>query len=86
MDTSLLSEKKLSPAEVVEHVRPFAQHISKNGGVLTINWHDRSFSSQRPWHQHYKQLVSDLLEKNFVPMTAIEAITAWTQECTYGSL
>ncbi len=75
MDTALFLGGSLSPEEVIERVRPFAQHISENGGVLTINWHERSFSSERPWARHYTELVKDLLSKGFTPLSALDVVT-----------
>lgn len=76
MDAALIKDKnkELTPEEVVERISPIAQHISKHGGALTINWHVRSFSLERPWVEHYKQLVSFLLDSGFSAVTASEAI------------
>jgi hypothetical protein len=86
MDIALFSKEKVSPNQVVERVLPYAEHISKHGGVLTINWHDRAFS--QVWHrgEHYKYLLLCLLEKNFIPFTAMEAIRCWAKEQKLNNL
>ncbi len=46
------------------------------GGVLTINWHDRSIAPDRLWDQPYIELLDDLKSKGAWFATASQAV-AW---------
>ena len=62
MDTALFypSYLDLSPLEASKKVTPLTEHARRTGGVLTVNWHDRSIAPERLWGDFYKKLVVDL--------------------------
>ena len=62
MDTALFYPKylNLSPRAAKDKIRPLIEHAGKAGGVLTINWHDRSIAPERLWGDFYEDLITDL--------------------------
>jgi len=74
MDNALLKEKDLSPEEVTEQVIPIAEQISKYGGILTLNWHLRSFGYKKGWAKNYEELVRYLQILGFKCMQPIDII------------
>lgn len=58
----------LSEASALELCAAFMQHALKQGGVLTILWHDRSFGPERFWGEFYIGLIAML--KQFEPWFA----------------
>ena len=59
MDTALFSpgRMKLSPIEAWEKLVPILENTERNGGVITINWHDRSIAPERLWGNFYIRLL-----------------------------
>jgi hypothetical protein len=77
MDTALfypahmnlsLDEANRVMAELVNNSRRF-------GGVLTINWHDRSIAPERLWGDAYTKLLKDLREMGAWFPTAAQAVS-----------
>jgi len=62
MDTALFSpgRQDLSSAEASNLVRIILDHAVQNGGVVTINWHDRSIAPERLWKDFYIDLIGEL--------------------------
>ena len=62
MDTALLfpSHMNLSPAEARAKIGPLIANAVRFGGVLTINWHDRSIAPERLWHRLYSDIIAEL--------------------------
>jgi hypothetical protein len=62
MDTALFfrSCQNLSFAEAREVVGKIIDHAVQSGGVVTINWHDRSLAPERLWRDFYVDLLNEL--------------------------
>jgi hypothetical protein len=65
-DTALFYPKRmnLTEAEAFTLVRQLLDNAKVYGGVLTINWHDRSLAPERLWGDFYLTLLSELKECN----------------------
>jgi len=63
MDTALFypGRLNLSALEAWEKLAPMFDNAVRYGGVLTINWHDRSIAPERCWGAFYSQVL-DCLE------------------------
>ena len=61
MDTALFypSYLNLSPAQADQKIRPLVATAIRHGGVLTVNWHDRSIAPERQWEGSYCRLMAD---------------------------
>jgi hypothetical protein len=59
MDTALFfpSHLNLSPKQADDAVRPLIENAARFGGVLTVNWHDRSIAPERLWGDFYIRLL-----------------------------
>jgi peptidoglycan/xylan/chitin deacetylase (PgdA/CDA1 family) len=59
MDTALFypSYLNLTASEALGRVRHIIEQIKAGGGVLTINWHDRSLAPERLWDTSYADLL-----------------------------
>jgi hypothetical protein len=62
MDTALFypNYMNLTPDEAQEAVRPLIENATRFGGVLTVNWHDRSVAPERLWDMSYAQLLEQV--------------------------
>ena len=62
MDTALFypSYLNLSPKQAEGTVFPFIENAVHFGGVLTVNWHDRSLAPERLWGDFYARLLEQL--------------------------
>jgi peptidoglycan/xylan/chitin deacetylase (PgdA/CDA1 family) len=78
MDTALFypSHLDLSRQQAQSLVRPMLDNVVRFGGVLTINWHDRSLAPERLWGEFYSDLLQDLKSRGAWFSTASQA-TAW---------
>ncbi|MGZ5023655.1 MAG: hypothetical protein ACXWBS_02200 [Chthoniobacterales bacterium] len=78
MDTALFfpSHMHLSPREAKARLDHLIANAERFGGVLTINWHDRSIAPERLWDDFYIALVRELKERGAWMPTAAEAV-AW---------
>ncbi len=81
MDTAMFfpSHMNLSPKEAEERVDRLIENAVRFGGVLTINWHDRSIAPERCWDQFYIELVEKLRKRGAWMVTAAQAV-AWFRE------
>jgi peptidoglycan/xylan/chitin deacetylase (PgdA/CDA1 family) len=77
MDTALFypSYMNLSDKQAGAAMRPLIENATKFGGVLTINWHDRSLAPERLWVAPYHKLLNDLKSRNAWFATAGEAVS-----------
>jgi peptidoglycan/xylan/chitin deacetylase (PgdA/CDA1 family) len=77
MDTALFypSYMNLSDEQADAAMRPLIENAMKFGGVLTINWHDRSLAPERLWVAPYRKLLDDLKGRNAWFATATEAVS-----------
>lgn len=80
MDTALFYPDylNLSAAEAEKRVGSIIDTVCQFGGVLTINWHDRSIAPERLWGQFYVLLIDKLKERGGW-CTSAEKTVAWFQ-------
>jgi peptidoglycan/xylan/chitin deacetylase (PgdA/CDA1 family) len=78
MDTALFypGRLNLTEKEAWHQVDRILDNASAAGGVLTINWHDRSIAPERLWDDFYVRLLEKLSEKGACFLTASQAV-AW---------
>jgi hypothetical protein len=62
MDTALFypSYMNLRNDQARAAMLPLIENVTRFGGVLTINWHDRSLGPERLWEDAYLALLGDL--------------------------
>jgi hypothetical protein len=77
MDTALFYPKHLGLAD--DEARPLvlgmADDVARNGGALTINWHDRSIAPERLWDGFYLEMLSELKGRGAWFPTAGQAVS-----------
>jgi peptidoglycan/xylan/chitin deacetylase (PgdA/CDA1 family) len=78
MDTALFypSYRNLAPKEARNVVGSLIENANRFGGVLTVNWHDRSIAPERLWDNFYVDLLDDLKSRGAWFPTASQAV-AW---------
>jgi len=78
MDTSLFypAHLNLSANEARERVGELIDNAEKLGGVMTINWHDRSVAPERLWGGFYQELLKSLEQRGAWFPTGSQ-IVAW---------
>jgi hypothetical protein len=78
MDTALFypSYMNLSDKQAMAAMLPLIENAIRFGGVLTINWHDRSLGPERLWGDVYVNLLRDLRHRTPWFATATE-IVSW---------
>lgn len=54
---------------------PLIENVTRFGGVLTINWHDRSLGPERLWADAYVTLLSDLRARTPWFATALQTVS-----------
>ena len=81
MDTALFypTHLNLTPKQAKSRIQPLFEDAIRFGGVLTINWHDRSIAPERLWGDFYLGLVDDLRSKGPWFATANQAVS-WFQK------
>jgi hypothetical protein len=77
MDTALFypSYLNLSPKQAEEIISPLVKNMVHFGGVLTVNWHDRSIAPERLWDGFYIWLLAQLKAKDAWFATAAKAVS-----------
>jgi len=77
MDTALFypSYLDLSPKQARAVVKPIVENAARFGGVLTVNWHDRSLAPERLWDDFYVGLIEDLKSRGAWFPTASQAVS-----------
>lgn len=77
MDTALFypAHMNLSPRQAKFVVNALVENASRFGGVLTVNWHDRSIAPERLWGDLYVGLLEDLKSREAWFPTATEAVS-----------
>jgi hypothetical protein len=80
MDTALFfpSHLNLSAKKAWKLVRTIIDNGPRFGGVVTVNWHDRSIAPERLWDRFYIDLVSQLRSRGPWFATAHQAVS-WFQ-------
>ncbi len=81
MDTALFypAYMGLSQAQASEILEQLVDTVSRLGGCMTVNWHDRSLSPERLWYACYRDLVEDLKSRGAWFATAGQAVS-WFQK------
>jgi hypothetical protein len=78
MDTALFYPGYLNVKEDEARrlVRTLLHEAERNGGALTINWHDRSIAPERLWGDFYLDLLDELKRRGAWMPNAAQAV-AW---------
>ena len=78
MDTAMFFRDRmnLSFKEAGAVVKRLVENAIRFGGVLTVNWHDRSIAPERLWGEFYVKLLDDLKSERAWFPTAAQAV-AW---------
>ena len=81
MDTALFHWERmnLSPREAWSLVNPLVDNAVTRGGVLTVNWHDRSLAPERLWGDFYVRLLDQMESRKAWFSTARQAVS-WFQK------
>jgi peptidoglycan/xylan/chitin deacetylase (PgdA/CDA1 family) len=76
MDTAMFSPKRqnLTFSEAKKRVGEIIENAVRNGGVITVNWHDRSIASERLWRDFYSELVEQLRSNGAWFASATDAV------------
>ena len=66
MDTALFFPPymNLSPNKRSSAVDQLVKNSERLGGVMTVNWHDRSIAPERLWNEFYSELLADLRKRS----------------------
>ena len=77
MDTALFfpNNRDLSPEEAEVAIDPLLENVSCFGGVLTVNWHDRSIGPERFWDSTYINLLQRAKGEGAWFPTALQAVS-----------
>ena len=77
MDTALFypNHLNLSDREAERMVWKLIDDAATFGGVLTVNWHDRSIAPERLWGQFYLKLIDELKTRGVWFPTAARAVS-----------
>ena len=77
MDTALFfpSNLNLSDAAATRIVDAIIDNAVRFGGVVTINWHDRSIAPERLWGEFYLRMIHKLKNKGAWFATASDAVS-----------
>jgi hypothetical protein len=77
MDTALFypGYLDLSPRGAREQVGRIVANATQFGGVVTVNWHDRSLAPERLWGGVYVDLVNELKRQGAWFATATQAVS-----------
>jgi len=81
MDTALFypTHMNLDERGALECVGDLLDGMTEFGGVLTLNWHDRSIAPERNWGNAYKRLLDDLRCRGGLCTSARRAVS-WFQK------
>ncbi len=77
MDTALFypSYMNLSDKQAGAAMLPLIENATRFGGVLTVNWHDRSLGPERLWGDTYVTLLGDLRARTPWFATAAQTVS-----------
>src|SRR6266478_213900 len=89
MDTALFypAHLHLSPEEAMMRIDGMVNDMGQFGGVLMVNWHDRSIAPERLWDDFYAELIGKFKSAGAWFCTAAEA-AQWfgrRREVTFGT-
>lgn len=87
MDTALFypAYMNLSPGQAKVVLDQMIANVIRFGGVLTVNWHDRSIAPDRLWDQPYIELLDELKRQGAWFATGTQAV-AWFRKRRSASL
>ncbi len=76
MDTALFlpGRQNLSSSQASKLVAAILDNADQLGGVVTINWHDRSIAPERLWRDFYVTLIEELNRRGAWLATASETV------------
>jgi hypothetical protein len=77
MDTALFFPRHLdlSPREARKAVGAIVDSALRLGGIVTVNWHDRSIAPERLWGRVYRDVVDDFAAQGAWFATAAETVS-----------
>ena len=77
MDTALFyrSYLSLTARQAKKRLGELSDNAARFGGVLTVNWHDRSVVPERLWGECYRDLIEDLQRRGAWFATAGQAVS-----------
>jgi len=77
MDTALFypSHLGLSPKHATRELDRMQDNAVRFGGVLTVNWHDRSLAPERLWGAPYRDLLAGMKSRGAWFSTAGQAVS-----------
>jgi len=77
MDTALFypGYLNITPAQSEKTIRPLIANAVRFGGVLTVNWHDRSVAPERLWDTAYIRLLEQLRSNGACFLTAAQTVS-----------
>jgi peptidoglycan/xylan/chitin deacetylase (PgdA/CDA1 family) len=77
MDTALFYPDylNLAPAQAQEILHSLVANAGHFGGVMTVNWHDRSIAPERLWDTTYIRLLEQLQSGGACFLTAVQAVS-----------
>jgi hypothetical protein len=80
-DTAMLyrGRMNLKEEEALDLVDKLIENHRKFGGVLTINWHDRSLAPERLWGDLYQKILERLKKEKTLFCTAAQAVNWFKQ-------
>jgi len=89
MDTALFypTHLNLSPKQAMMRITDIVDDMKRFGGLLMVNWHDRSIAPERLWDDSYAELVEKLESAGACFCTAAQA-AKWfrrRREVTFGT-
>lgn len=75
-DTAMLYKGRmgLTDGEALDQIELLIENHRKFGGVLTLNWHDRSLAPERLWGDLYLKVLNRLKKEKTLFCTASQAI------------
>ena len=87
MDTALFypSYLNLGEREAFRLVASMLDQVERFGGVLTLNWHDRSIFPERLWDGFYRRLLDEMKRRQAWFPTAAQAV-AWFRKRRAASI
>lgn len=81
MDTSLFYPDylNLTSKQALSVISEMVSQVEQFGGVITVNWHDRSLAPERQWGDVYQGIIQRLSDANAWFATCKEAV-AWFRQ------
>ena len=87
MDTALFypAHMDLAPKQAKVILDQMIANVVRFGGVLTVNWHDRSLAPDRLWDEPYIELLNELRSQGAWFATATQAV-GWFKKRRLASI